>query len=149
MDEAGLKIAIANDLRELAGVAAQIDEFCATHEVSAHVAYAVNVSVEELLTNTIGYGYGDDEPHTIELSMSADAGAVVVEMVDDGVGYGASDFPEPHPENDDGAVVDGPGFFLLHQVMDSVEFRREDGRNVVTLRKATVDDSGGSDQPLD
>lgn len=145
MDGAGLKFAIANDLRELAGVAARIDEFCAAREVSAHVAYAVNVSVEELLTNTISYGYGDDEPHTIELSVSVDASAVVVEIVDDGVGYGASDFPEPDTDNilDDSALVEGPGFFLLYQLMDSVEFRREEGYNVVTLRKEVAD--GGED----
>lgn len=145
MDGAGLKIAIANDLRELAEVAARIDEFCVARKVSAHVAYAVNVSVEELLTNAISYGYGDEELHTIELSVSVDAGAVVVEIVDDGVGYGASDFPEPDADNilDDRALGEGPGFFLLYQVMDSVEFRREDSYNVVTLRKEIAD--GGED----
>ncbi|MCY3844400.1 MAG: ATP-binding protein [Acidobacteria bacterium] len=143
MDGAELKITIANDLRELAGVAAQIDEFCAARDISTHVAYAVNVSVEELLTNTISYGYGDDEPHTIYVMVTVDAGAVVVEIVDDGVGYGASSLPAPDLENVLGeGSLEGPGFFLLHQVMDSVEFRHEDGYNVVTLRKEAADGGG-------
>ena len=142
-----MKIAITNDLRELAVVAAQIDEFCAAHGVSAHVAYAVNVSVDELLTNTISYGYEDDEPHTIELSVSVDASGIVVEIVDDGIGHSASSssFPEPVLQNIlDEQSLDEPGFFLLHQMMDSVEFRREDPFNVVTLRKETTD-GGGAD----
>ena len=140
MDGAGLKIAIANDLRELAGVAARIDEFCAASDLSAHVAYAVTVAVEELLTHTISYGYADEDLHTIELSVSLDAGDVVVEVVDDGVESGGGGFPESDLENifDDGAL-ETPGFFLLHQVMDSVEFRRADGWNVATLRKAADD----------
>ena len=146
MDGAELKIGIANDLRELAGVAAQIDEFCAGRAVSAHVAYAVNVSVEELLTNTISYGYGDDEPHTIYLIVTVDAGAVVVEIIDDGIGLGASGLPARDPGDPlDQESLDGPGFFLLHQVMDSVDFRHEDGYNVVTLRKEAADTGGAPD----
>ena len=149
MDEAGLKIAIANDLRELAGVAAQIDEFCADRDISVHVAYAINVSIEELLTHTISSGYGDDEPHTIELCAWMDAGAVVVEIMDDGVGHEPASFPEPDPENifDEGAL-EGPGFFLLHQVMDSVEFGRRDGYNVVTLRKEAADVDGADEDSM-
>ena len=135
-DPEWLKIAIANDLRELAGVAAQIDEFCTAREVSPHIAYAVNVSVEELLTNTISYGYEDDEPHIIELSAFLDAGEVVVEIVNDGMETGASSFPDLDVQS-----LDGPGFFLLYQMMDSVEFRREDGFNIVTLRKQAADDT--------
>ena len=87
---------------------------------------------------------GTMSPTRFELSMSVDAGTVVVEIVDDGVGYGASDFPEPDADNilDDEALVAEPGFFLLYEVMDSVEFRRDDGYNVVTLRKEIADDGG-------
>ena len=40
-------------------------------------------------------------------------------------------------------LMQGPAFFLLHQVMDRVESRRENGRNVVILWKEA--DSDGED----
>ena len=76
-------------------VGARLDEFCESHDVPPQVAYAVNVSVDELLNNTISYGYPDDARHTIELSARVDDGAVVVEIVDDGQEFEASGVPEP------------------------------------------------------
>ena len=45
MNDESLELSLANELREIAGIAARIDEFCAAHDFG-HVAYAVN-----LLTN--------------------------------------------------------------------------------------------------
>ena len=136
-----MKISLANDLEEIAVVGARIDEFCESHDVPPEVAYAVNLSVDELLNNTITYGYTDDEPHTIELSLRLDADAVVVEIVDDGREFEASGVPEPDTDAAlEDRAVGGLGLFIVHQMMDSVEFRREDGRNVVTIAKKTAGD---------
>ena len=96
------------------------------------------MSVDELLNNTISYGYADDEPHTIELSLRLDAGAVVVQIVDDGQEFEDSGVPAPDTEAAlEDRAVGGLGLFIVHQMMDSVEFRREEGRNVVTIAKKT------------
>ena len=55
-----IEMGIANDLRELAGVAARVDAFCAEHALDPQIPYAVNLSVEEILANTISYGYEAD-----------------------------------------------------------------------------------------
>lgn len=140
-----MKISLANDLEEIAVVGARIDEFCESHDVPPQVAYAVNVSVDELLNNTISYGYADDAPHTIELSLRRDADAVVVQIVDDGQEFEASGVPKPDTEAAlEDRTVGGLGLFIVHQMMDTVEFRREDGRNVVTIAKKT---EGGDGAP--
>ena len=138
-----MKISLTNDLEEIAVVGARIDEFCELHHLPPQVAYAVNVSVDELLNNTISYGFADGAPHTIELSLRLDPDTVVVQIVDDGQEFEASAVPEP---DTDAALeerdVGGLGLFLVHQMMDRVEFRREDGRNIVTIAKKT--DAGDS-----
>ena len=131
-----MKISLANDLEEIAAVGARIDEFCESHDIPPQVAYAVNVSVDELLNNTISYGYTDDGPHTIELNLRLDADAVVVQIVDDGQEFESSGVPEPDTEAAlEDRAVGGLGLFIVHQMMDRVEFRREDRRNVVTIVK--------------
>ena len=128
---------LANELREIAGVAAQIDEFCAAHDLQ-HVAYAVNLAIDEILTNTISYGYEDDERHQIEIIVRVEAEALVVVIVDDSMPFDLALAPERDLEASlEDTPLGGLGLFLVHQMMDSVEYRREEGCNVVTLVKNT------------
>ena len=136
MNEETLEISLVNDLKEIARVAEQIDEFCASQDLTSEVAYAVDLALDEILTNTISYGYDDDEPHRIEIILSLEAEALVIVIVDDSAAFDLSNAPTP----DIGASLEerplgGLGLFLVHQMMDSVEYRREGGRNIVTLKK--------------
>ena len=137
MNGESLEISLANELREIAGVAARIDEFCASHGLQ-HAAYALNLAIDEVLTNTIEYGYEDDEQHRIELIVRVEEESLVVVIVDDSLPFDLG----IAPERDLGASLEdtalsGLGLFLVHQMMDAVDYRREDGCNVVTLVKDT------------
>lgn len=145
MDRDTLSISLANDLREIAAVAEQIDEFCAACNVE-HVAYAINLSVEEILTNTISYGYDDEEPHRIDIRIRMDGSVLSVEIIDDSIAFDPSTVAAP----DTGAALEdravgGLGLFLTNQMMDSVEFRRGDGCNIVAMTKETGRGSGGKE----
>ena len=133
-----IEMDLVNDPAEIARVAAQVDEFCEAREISPAIAYAVNLALDELLTNTISYGYDDGEAHRIDIALRLDSGAVVVVIVDDSAAFDPTQVPEP----DTGASLDereigGLGLLLVSQMMDGFEYRREDDRNVVTLTKNT------------
>ncbi len=132
-----IKVSIANDVREIAGVAEQIDAFCEARELGLKTAYAVNLSIDEILTNTIGYGYDDDKPHRIEIQLRASADALVVTITDDSREF---DLSQPPPEVDfeaslDERAVGGLGLFLVHELMDEVDYRRAGECNIITLTK--------------
>ena len=136
MNEETLEISLVNDLREIARVAAQIDEFCASQDLTSEVAFAVNLALDEILTNTISYGYDDDEPHRIEITVRPEAEALVIVIVDDSAAFDLSNAPPPDIETPlEDRPLGGLGLFLVHQMMDSVEYRREEERNIVTLKK--------------
>ncbi len=131
-----LEVSLANDLRELAGVASRVDRFCEDRGLAPQIAYAVNLSVDEILTNTISYGYGDDEPHVIEFVMRMEDGALVVVIEDDGAAFDVTAQTQPELDAPLGERRPGGlGLFLVRQMMDGVEYQRRDGRNVVTLTK--------------
>ena len=155
MNGKSLEVSLANELREIAGVAAKIDEFCASHGLQ-HAAYAVNLAIDEILTNTIEYGYQDDERHRIELIVRVEEESLVVVIVDDSLPFDLGIAPERDLDASlEDTALGGLGLFLVHQMMDSVDYRREQGCNVVTLVKNTrnaepppsdddsVPDSGG------
>lgn len=137
MNGESLEISLANELREIAAVAAKIDEFCTAHGLT-HAAYAVNLAIDEILTNTIEHGYEDDDRHRIEVILRVEADALVVVIVDDSLPFDLGIAPERDLDASlEDTALGGLGLFLVHQMMDSVDYRREDGCNVVTLVKNT------------
>ena len=137
MDDNVLEIALANELREIVAAAAKIDAFCEEQELAPEIAYAVNLSIDEILTNTISYGYDDDEPHRIEIIVRLEPDSLVVVIVDDSAPFDLSATPETDVEATlEDREVGGLGLFLVHQMMDKVEYERVDGCNVVTLTKS-------------
>ena len=138
VDENVIEIALANDLQELAGVAEKVDAFCEARDIPPDVGYAVNLSIDEILTNTISYGYDDDEPHRIEIGLRLEADSLVVVIRDDSAPFDLSATPDADIESSlDDREVGGLGLFLVHEMMDEVEYERVEGRNVVTLTKHT------------
>ena len=139
MDHDTLEISLVNDLRELARIAAQIDDFCASRDLGPQFGYAVNLSVDEVLTHTISQGYNDDEPHRIELIVCMEAETLVVVIVDDSNALDVSRAPSSDFASSIEEInLDELGLFLVHQMMDGVEYQRLGGCNVVTLTKKTT-----------
>ena len=137
-EPAVLQFSLINDLRELAATAEKVDAFCAEHGVSPDIAFAINVSVDELLTNTISYGYDDGEPHRIEMTVRVEDGVLVIELEDDARPYDPTQ--APHPDTDapiEHRPIGGLGVHFVRGLMDGFTYRRSDGRNIVTLTKRT------------
>ena len=131
-----LEFSLVNDLRGISSAAARIDAFCAAHGLSPGIRFDVTLAVEELVTNTIGYGYDDGGEHSIDVVLRIEGDTLTVEIVDDGRAFDPLQAPEP----DLGApleerAVGGLGIYLVRKTMDGVAYRRQDGRNVVTLTK--------------
>ena len=137
LDENVLEVALVNDLGEIAGVAAKIDAFCEARALSPDFAYAVNLSIDEILTNTISYGYDDEEAHLIEIVVHMEADSLVVVIRDDSAPFDLSAESQADVESElEDREIGGLGIFLVHQMMDKVEYERVDGGNVVTLTKS-------------
>ena len=137
-----LKLRIANDLAELSRVAESVEEFCAGLGLPAGCAFKLNVAIEELLTNTISYGYADSGRHEIAIDITREGETIVTELSDDARPFDPLNAPPPDLES---AIEDrrigGLGVHLVKTLMDDVAYAYRDGRNHVTLRKKIVPDS--------
>ncbi len=139
MAEPDLSIRVKNDLSELAVIADQVDQFCEQRGIAATVAYQINLSLDELLTNTINYGYADDgASHEIRLDLRLDGDQLTITIEDDAKQFDltGSDPDKADTQSSlDERTPGGLGIFLIHQMMDSVNYHRENNRNVVLLTK--------------
>ena len=135
-----LELSLVNDLREIGVAATKIEAFCEERSLSPRIAYAVNLSIDEVLTNTISYGYDDEEEHRIGLTLHLQGDSLVIEIVDDGRAFDSSLEREPNLEATlEERSLGGLGLFLVQQMMDDVAYQRRDAFNVITLRKNTAE----------
>jgi anti-sigma regulatory factor (Ser/Thr protein kinase) len=95
---------------------------------------------EEALVNVINYAYPGSEG---ELTITADIRpvppAIVLEIADSGFAFNPLDRPDPDTTLPAGQrQIGGLGIFIIKKNMDKVAYRREGGRNVLTMEKRLV-----------
>ena len=140
-DDDTLKLSLVNDLQEIGSAAAKIDAYCEARALAPQIAYAVNLSVDEILTNTISYGYDDDEQHRIDLTLRVEGETLLVVIEDAGRAFDSSLAREPDVDATlEERSLGGLGLFLVQQMMDDVAYQRSGDRNIITLRKSTAEE---------
>ena len=127
----------ATDLRELKRIQAAIKEMGEEADWPPDFGYQVNLVLEELVVNVINYGHRGDPNHEIEITLDWEADKLTMEMVDDAPAFNPlEDNPEPDLTSKlEDRPVGGLGIFLVHHLMDEIRYRREGGRNHLTLIK--------------
>ncbi|MDD2707230.1 MAG: ATP-binding protein [Verrucomicrobiae bacterium] len=137
-----LQASLVNRLDEIEKLAARVDEFCRQNQIAAKDAYAINVSLDELVTNVISYGYEDKAEHRIEIQLRMDNGWVEARIDDDARAFNPMEKPPPDLTKPLAErPIGGLGIHIVRKMMDSVSYRRQDGKNVLVLRKKVVANS--------
>jgi serine/threonine-protein kinase RsbW len=131
-----LAFKIRNDLKDLAGVAVATIEFLESNGASSEVTFAANLAIEEMVSNTIKYGYDDGLEHQIEIQLLLGANALEIEICDDGRPFDPCAYPASPPSAaSDRREPDGLGIHFVRNLLDSFSYVRREGENVVRLTK--------------
>jgi anti-sigma regulatory factor (Ser/Thr protein kinase) len=131
-----ITIRLKNRLSELERVSRLVAEFAAQHQVPAPAAFDLAFAIDEVLTNVISYAYTDDQEHDIIVRLSQTAGELDVEVEDDGRPFDPLSVAEPRIDQPlEHRPVGGLGLHLVRAATDNLEYRREDGKNVLTIHK--------------
>ena len=99
-----------------------------------------NIVLDKLFTNIITYGFTDDSDHWIEIAISHEDGILVIRIEDTGVPFDPGMIQSPAPVNTaEDCKVGGLGIHLINKLMDDVSYQRCGDKNIVILRKNTVE----------
>lgn len=98
---------------------------------------SIDIAMDEILANISRYAYA---PGTgmVEVSVDHDAQerVAVISFRDSGVPFDPLQREEPDTTlSAEKREIGGLGIFLVRKTMDAVEYRHEDGFNVLTIRK--------------
>jgi serine/threonine-protein kinase RsbW len=135
-DRAKAELRIGNVVAEMKDVVELIDRFGRDNGLPSAVTNEMNLCLDEILNNTISYGYADSGRHTIRVSLSIEDSMLVVEIEDDARPF---DLRESVAPNVAGGLptrkLGGVGIHFVKSLLDAVDYARSDGYNRLTLRK--------------
>jgi anti-sigma regulatory factor (Ser/Thr protein kinase) len=127
---------IRNDLAEIDVLATQLLELCRNNGINEDVCFEVRLALEEAVSNTIKYGYEDDQVHMIQVRAGMEDQRFLLEIEDDGKAFNPLEKPDPDLSLPvDKKPIGGLGIYLVRSLMDHVEYRRNGGRNLLRLTK--------------
>jgi anti-sigma regulatory factor (Ser/Thr protein kinase) len=116
-----------NSMRQFVKIAAFIEQFCQAESVAGEDVSRILVSVEEVFTNTVSYGFKDDSDHWIVIELKKDRDALEVEIVDDGIPYDPlTEAPEPDISVSlEDRQIGGLGVLMVKYYMDDLSYSHD------------------------
>ena len=132
-----VKLTVKNRIEDLLRVNSIFESFATQHDIGGRLRYHLLVSIEEILTNIIKYGFDEQGVHPIHITFRLVLENVEMEFEDRGREFNPLEVDEPNLET---AIEDrqlgGLGIHLVKKMVDVAEYRREGDRNILLLRKS-------------
>lgn len=101
-------------------------------------AYMIHLVVEEIVVNIVDYAYPEGNGY-LEVCINNDSKELTIEFRDHGIPF--NPLEQSMPDLDiplEERSIGGLGIFLTKEMMDNVEYRYEQGENILIIKKNMV-----------
>jgi anti-sigma regulatory factor (Ser/Thr protein kinase) len=136
---------LESKLSEIARIPPWIETLAALHSIPERARFAMDLCLEEAVSNVIRHGYAGEPNHEVTLRCEThrdDFITIVVE--DDAPPFNPLLVREPPaPASLADVSVGGQGIHLIKQFADGVEYERKPAGNRLTMRFSCPSDPGG------
>lgn len=127
---------MTNKIEEIERMTSFIEEICQENNLSVEDTFNIHLAVEEAVTNVIMYAYPQGEEHEFLLDVHVLENRLIFKIIDSGKEFD----PTLQPDADvtlslEERPIGGLGIFLIRQIMQTVDYRRVDGKNILTMVK--------------
>ena len=141
MSAPALRLTLKNDLSELSRIADEIESHGESRGWPTKWIMNLNLSLDELITNTVSYGYQDTDEHEIQVTLTERTGSLVVVVEDDGMAFDPFT-AAPAPDLEAGVEdrpIGGLGVYFVKTLIDEVAYERVENCNRITLIQRTLE----------
>lgn len=130
------KIMLKNNLSEIRKVREGIEDFGRSNKLSKEDTFDANLALEEIVVNIISYAYKNNEERLIEVDLKVNEVELEMKVKDDGKQFdplakSAPNCKVPLEQKEPG----GWGIHLVRNIMDELEYRRRNEKNILIMRK--------------
>ena len=125
-----------SDRAELTKLEGFTADFAQKAALSDKDLFALQIIVEELVTNVIDYGGVPAGEHAVRVDLSAEDGELLIRLTDRGAEYNPLLREDPDVTLPaEKRPIGGLGVHFCKKLTETQEYERRDGCNVLTLRK--------------
>ena len=129
-------ITLHNDVNEVPQLAAFVDDVCEALGFDAPTVMQMNLAMEEAVVNVMNYAYPAGTVGNIRIDAVASEERLKFVITDSGSPFDPTEQAVVDTtQGVDDRPIGGLGIHLVRQLMDSINYERIDGKNILTLRK--------------
>ena len=127
---------LKNKNSEIRILANGVLDFGRENDLHQNVLDDIRLAFEEMFSNIVSYGFDDDREHEIVMDMELSADLLTMKIRDDGRPFNPTEYVNPDLEKPlDEREVGGLGIHLVRHVIDEWEYKSEQGKNILTMKK--------------
>ncbi|MBP7496636.1 MAG: ATP-binding protein [Bacteroidales bacterium] len=128
------KITLNNNIEQLSLLAQFIDSIAIEWKLNSQLQFNLNLILEELISNTIFYGYKDTEEHRINIEFINNDSFLRIKIEDDAQEFNpliaqSPDLNLPVEQRE----IGGLGIHLVRSLSDSIDYHRINNKNIIFL----------------
>lgn len=130
------RLVLPNDIETIPQLNEFIDLVAEEVGLDMSLTMSLNLAIEEAVVNVMEYAYPDGQKGNVEIEVTADQQWMTFVITDTGIAF------DPTTKEDADTTlsaeerpIGGLGIFLVRQLMDDINYKREGNKNVLTLRK--------------
>jgi anti-sigma regulatory factor (Ser/Thr protein kinase) len=127
---------LKNDLSELETLCQHLNKFGHVSGLSEACITDINICLDELFTNIVSYGFTDDLEHMIRFTINVDNNVLTLTIEDEGIAFNPLEKKDPEiPADLIDVRIGGLGIHIVRKLMDDIRYKRERGKNKLTMKK--------------
>ena len=136
------QITLPNDVQEVPQLNVFVDEVCEQADFDMSTTLKLNLAIEEAVVNVMNYAYPAGEKGDVDIEAMINDEYLVFVISDSGTPFDPTAKAEVDtPLSVEERGIGGLGIHLIRQIMDTINYERVDGKNVLTLRKKLTKNS--------
>ena len=125
-----------NEIQQIPQLASFLETIAEEKNISQALTMSLNLALEEAVTNVILYAYPEGTDGLVDIEAVLRDDSLEFILSDSGKPFD----PTAAPEADitlgvEERQIGGLGIYLVKQIMDSVTYKRENGRNILHMTK--------------
>ena len=135
-----LSIQLSNNRPEIRNLRNRFDIFAKDNKIPEKAIHDVQLALDEIVTNTIEYGYEDDDKHLIDIKFTFNKESLKITIIDDANPYNILDKEKPDTSLSlEDKPIGGLGIYLVKHLMTNIDYDYRDGKNHILLTKSLIE----------
>lgn len=129
-------LTLPNNIETIPQLTEFIDGFCEEQGIDMDTTFSLNLAVEEAVVNVMDYAYPEETVGYVDIQIDSDHGNITFVISDSGIPFDPTQKEEVDTTlSAEERKVGGLGIHLVRKIMDSVDYKYIDNKNILTLKK--------------